>query len=113
MQIPSAQEIQQRTWLRDELLALLSVSGTLAGLCITGVTVFHSPEKKSLTTSIVDDTLAFAALLFLVCTYLIFIGLRSKKPCVALWLEKLIDALFLLGLTTMVFAGFVMVYTLW
>jgi hypothetical protein len=33
---------QNNTWIREELLHLLSLSGTLAGLCITGVTLFHT-----------------------------------------------------------------------
>gem|GEM_PF-6825871 len=31
---------RQGTWLREELLHLLPLSGILAGLCITGVTLF-------------------------------------------------------------------------
>ena len=29
------------TWLREELLQLLTLAATLAGLCITGVALFH------------------------------------------------------------------------
>ncbi|MFI4927419.1 MAG: hypothetical protein ACHP7E_07010 [Burkholderiales bacterium] len=34
---PSSPSARRSGWLRDELLQLLSLSGTLAGLCITGV----------------------------------------------------------------------------
>jgi hypothetical protein len=35
----------QGAWQREELLHLLSLSGTLAGLCITGVALFHTLGK--------------------------------------------------------------------
>jgi hypothetical protein len=103
----------QTTWLRDELLHLLSLSGTLAGLCITGVTLFRTIGKPSLSSTIADDALALSALLFLVCTYTIFLALRIKDQLFATKLEKLIDALFSVALTVMVAAGFIMVYTVW
>jgi hypothetical protein len=101
------------TWQREELLHLLSLSGTLAGLCITGVALFHTLGRSSLPETIADDTLAISALLFLVCTYTIFFALRSKRDGLALTLEKTADVLFLLALTGMVAAGFIMVYTVW
>jgi hypothetical protein len=104
---------RQTTWLRDELLHLLSLSGTLAGLCTTGVTLFHTIGTHSFSSTIADDALALSALLFLVCTYTIFLGLRTKDQSLAAKLETFIDALFLLALTGMVAAGFIMVYTVW
>lgn len=99
------------TWLRDELLHLLSVSGTLAGLCITGVTLFHTIGRTSLSGTFADDLLAVSALLFLLCTYAIFFALRTKREALALTLEKVVDTLFLLALTGMVSSGFIMAYT--
>ena len=101
------------TWLREELLHLLSLSGTLAGLCITGVALFHTLGRSSLPATIADDALAISALLFLVCTYMIFFALRTKRDGLALALEKIADVVFLLALTGMVAAGFIMVYTVW
>jgi len=100
-------------WLRDELLHLLSLSGTLAGLCTTGVTLFHTVGTTALTSTIADDALAVAALLFLVCTYTIFLALRTKDHSLAARLEKSVDVLFSIALTVMVAVGFVMVYTVW
>lgn len=100
-------------WLREELLHLLSLSATLAGLCITSVTLFHTIGRPSLSATVADDALAVAALLFLVCAYTIFFGLRTKNQSFALSLEKFADVLFLVALTAMVGSGFVMVYTIW
>jgi len=98
------------TWLREELLQLLSLAGTLAGLCITGVTLFHTLGRTSLAETFADDLLAICALLFLLSTYTIFFALRTTRPSLAITLEKWADTLFLLALTGMVAAGFVMVY---
>jgi hypothetical protein len=98
-------------WLRDELLQLLSLSGTLAGLCITGVALFHTIGRGTLPGTFADDLLAISALFFLLCSYLIFFALRVAREEIAQRLERVVDALFLLALTGMVAAGFVMVYT--
>ena len=103
---------RQTKWMREELLHLLSVSGTLAGLCITGVTLFHTIGRPSLPQSLADDLLAISALLFLVCTYAIFIALRTQRESLAVLLEKVVDVLFLLALSGMVGSGFIMVYAL-
>lgn len=98
-------------WLREELLQLLSLAGTLAGLCITGVALFHTLGRGTVPGTLADDMLAVSALLFLVCTYLIFFALRVAREDIARRLERIVDALFLLALTSMVATGFVMVYT--
>lgn len=101
------------TWLREELLHLLSLSGTLAGLSITGVTLLRTLGKATVVQTFADDALALSALLFLLCTYVIFVALRTKRPALARILENTVDALFLCALTGMVAAGFIMVYTVW
>ena len=54
-----------RMWLREELLQLLSVAGTLAGLSITAVALLHTVGHADATPTIVDDMLVISALLFL------------------------------------------------
>ena len=103
----------QGTWKREELLHLLSLSGTLAGLCITGVALFHTIGRSTLPATFADDVLAISALFFLVSTYMIFFTLRTRREKLALILERTADALFLLALTGMVIAGFIMVYSIW
>ena len=98
-----------RMWLREELLQLLSVAGTLAGLSITAVALLHTVGHADASPTIVDDMLVISALLFLLCTYAIFFALRTRRDSVA---RRLADVLFLLLLTGRVSSGFVMVYTL-
>jgi len=96
---------------RDELLHLLSISGTLSGICIGGVTLFHTVNIGSRAATLVDDLLALCALGFLICTYLIVWALRTRARRYMPQLVKLVDAMFLLALTGLVLAGFLMVYT--
>ena len=102
-----------KAWVREELLHLMSLSGTMAGLCITGVTLFYTVSKVPASATIVDDMLAISALLFLICTYTVFWALRTRKPAVAEFLESIVDILFAAALTGMVASGFVMLYTVW
>jgi len=103
----------QPAWVREEQLHLLSLSGTLAGLSITGVTLFHTIGRGSEVRTIADAVLAGSALLFLLCTYCIFFALRTKRQRLAPSLVNLADSLFLAALTGMVGAGVIMVCTVW
>lgn len=104
----------QSTWLREELLQLLSLSGTLAGFCITGVTLFRTIlDKPLLSETIADDALALSASLFMICIYTIFFALRTKHQALAIVLEKIADIIFLIALTGMVGAACIMVFTIW
>lgn len=110
---PMSTPREQTAWLREELLHPLSLSGTQAGLCITGVALFHTIGRSSIPSTIADDALALSALSFLVCTYTIFFALRARSRTLAARLEKFVDALSALALTGMVAAGFMMVCTVW
>lgn len=103
----------RQRWDRQEVIQLLTISGTLAGLSITGLTIFNNVGKKPLSATIADDLLAFAALSFLISTYLFFFSLRQQHEAAAHGLERAGDAFFLVALTVMVASGFVMVYTVW
>lgn len=107
-----SQIARKSIWLRAELLHLLSLSGTLSGLCVTGVTLFHTMGKASLQETLADDILAISALMFLLCTYMIFFALRTRQESLALTLEKVVDTIFLRALTSMITSGFIMVYNM-
>ena len=107
MSIGQAQSQRQR----DELLQLLSVSATLAGLCVTVVALMKT--LGGATATIVDDLFALCALIFLSTTYLIFWALKSSRPTLVTMLVKVLDISFLVGLTLMTAAAFVLVYTVW
>jgi len=96
---------------RDELTSLLSLSGTLAGLCI-GIVAFINASHRGGTTAI-DDVLATCAATFLLCIYLITFALRTRSHKRAALLAQIVELLFLATLTVMTVAGFFMVYTVW
>ena len=96
---------------RDELTSLLSLSGTLAGLCI-GIVAFINGAHRGAATAI-DDVLAACAATFLLCIYLISFALRTRSAQRAALLTRIIELLFLATLTVMTAAGFYMVYTVW
>lgn len=102
-----------KPWDRNEIIQLLSLSGTLAGLCITALTVFRTLSHSALSVTVADDVLAISALFFLAATYVFFFSLRSKTERTARILERTGDLFFLLALTGMVSSGGIMVYTIW
>ncbi len=110
---PIAESAGTQRWARAELLSLLSVSGTLAGLCITVVAFMKAANRGQGTATIVDDMLAICAAVFLACIYLIFWTLKTADPKRASRLVKIVDALFLAAITAMTLAAFVLVYTIW
>jgi hypothetical protein len=104
---------ESQSWAREELLSLLSVSGTLAGLCITVVAFMNTANRAQRAVTVVDDMLAICAAAFLICIYLIFWALKTEHPKRASRLIKIVDGLFLSALTSMTVAAFIMVYTIW
>ncbi|MGC3964021.1 MAG: hypothetical protein QM803_12030 [Rhodocyclaceae bacterium] len=100
-------------WDRSELLSLLSSSATLAGLCITVVALMNTFDKDKSAATVADDMLAACAVGFLLCTYAIFWALRARSRHTAIVLTKVVDGVFLVSLSVMTLAAFVMAYTLW
>jgi len=96
---------------RDELTSLLSLCGTLAGLCV-GIVAFINASHRGAATAI-DDVLAACAATFLLCIYLITFALRTRSHKRSALLARVVELLFLATLTVMTIAGFVMVYTVW
>jgi hypothetical protein len=90
---------------------LLSLGGTLAGLCI-GIVAFINASSRGKNTPI-DDVLATCAATFLFCIYLISWALRTHAEQRAALLARIVEVLFLATLTVMTIAGFFMVYTIW
>jgi hypothetical protein len=100
-------------WNREELLHLLSNSANLAGLCVTVVALMNTFDRRDATASIVDDLYAVCAAIFVVCIYVIFWTLRMHAGTVPMWLIRTIDTLFLVALTSMTGATFMLIYTVW
>jgi Co/Zn/Cd efflux system component len=100
-------------WGREELLGLLSNSANLAGLCVTVVALMNTFDRSNAAATIVDDMFAVCAALYVICTYIIFWALRSLSGNVPAWLMQTIDGIFLLALTAMTSASFLLIYAVW
>ena len=95
---------------REVLLRLLSVTASLAGLCMAalGFIEYGTPEAAYRTYA--DEVIAFDAFLFVCCVYLILWALRTTSMPRAQRLSKLVDIIFLVALTTMLVASGYIVY---
>lgn len=98
---------------RDVLLRLLSVTASLAGLCIAALGFLEAVDRPALDHSLADEVIAFDAFLFVGCVYLILWALRTSVARRAAGLARIVDVVFLFALTTLlVAAGYIIFYLL-
>ncbi|HTP47115.1 MAG TPA: hypothetical protein VMQ50_09380 [Casimicrobiaceae bacterium] len=93
------------------LMRVLSTSGTLAGLCLTGLGVFHLFSKSERVNQAADVVLAIDSLLFIAATIGCFIALRFRHEA---WIPSLagaVELLFLAGLLGMLPFGAMILYS--
>ena len=96
--------------LRDVLLSLMSTSGTLAGISLALVGIINLRNRSARIETIADDIFLFSALGFVVVCYFTYFALRHiHSRHVKTWAD-IIDVVFLVSLTLLMFAGFVTVY---
>jgi hypothetical protein len=92
------------------LLALLSTSGTLAGLSMALVGIVNLRVANTKVETIADDMFLFSSLGFLVVCYLIFFTLRRLQSTSVQHWTNVIDVVFLFSMTLLVMSGFVVLY---
>ena len=95
---------------RDLLLRVLSVQASLAGFSIAAIGLMRFSARSAAFSSFADDLLGACALVFLVSTYLTFWALRTRSDARMQRLARVVDGLFLAGLTGLVGAGFLILY---
>jgi len=96
--------------LRSLLLALLSTSGTLAGISLALVGIVNLKVSNTKVETLADDMFLLSSLGFLVVCYFAFFTLRRRNlKSVQHW-TNVIDVVFLCSLTLLVMSGFVVVY---
>jgi len=108
-----SEPVQPVEWMREELLGLLGVSATLAGLSVTVVAFMKTAGSATRAATVTDDMFALCAVLFLVDTYLIFWALTTRRQSLSRRLLRVLDVTFLAALTLMTMAAVIMVYTVW
>ncbi|MFW2176231.1 MULTISPECIES: hypothetical protein [unclassified Moraxella] len=97
---------------RDEILSLMSATPTLAGLCITIVAMINTFHHPNHIATLSDHVFAFSGLGFLLCTGMIFTGLRLASIQRYKTFILAVDILFISSLSLMTFGAFLLVYTL-
>ena len=97
---------------RDIILRLLPPTATLIAVCLAGVSLFGvHPKLAQRQDTLVDDLLAFNAVLFIVSLQLTLWAVRSRSPSRALSLSYWVENLFLVGVTAIGVAALTMLYT--
>ncbi len=91
---------------------VFSVSAGMVGVCLTVIQLIQmNPAQKANT--IVDEILAFDAIIFMLACVVAFLALKSKRHShLKKRMENVSDACFLLAISTMVVAITLVVYTL-
>ena len=95
---------------RDVLLRLLSVTASLAGLCIAALGFLEAADRSQLDHTYADELIALDAFLFVGCVYLILWALRTTRLSRAASLARAVDVVFLFALTTLLFAAAYIIY---
>jgi len=95
---------------RDVLLRLLSVTASLAGLCIAALGFLDASDRPALEQSYADELIAVDAILFVACVYLVLWALRTQSMKRARELSRLVDVVFLFALTTLLAAATYIIY---
>jgi len=90
---------------------VLATSGTLAGLCLTGLGLFHSFAKSAQVNRAADVILAVDSLVFIVATVACFVALRLRHADWIPLLANTVELLFLAGLIGMLPIGVMILYT--
>jgi hypothetical protein len=93
------------------LMRVLATSGTLAGLCLTGLGIFHSFAKSEQLSRSADIVLAADSLLFIAATITCFMALRFRHADWVPSFATVVELLFLAGLLGMLPFGFMILYS--
>lgn len=97
--------------LQSLLLALLSTSGTLAGISLALVGIVSLKVSNARVETIADDMFLLSSLGFMAVCYLTFFTLRRLNSKRVQYWTNVIDVVFLCSLTLLVTSGFVVVYS--
>ncbi|HTR59399.1 MAG TPA: hypothetical protein VMM27_14575 [Casimicrobiaceae bacterium] len=92
------------------LMRVLSTSGTLAGLCLTGLGVVHLIAKSERVSQAVDVVLAVDSLVFIAATVTCFVALRFRHASWIPSFANMVELLFLVGLVGMLPFGVMILY---
>lgn len=90
---------------KDLILRLLPPMATLAGVSLAGVSLFQVLDKLNAAETIMDEVLAFCAVMFLLCYPVTMWAVRTKHMSRAWFLGRPSLVMFLSAVTLLIFAG--------
>ena len=90
---------------------IFAVSAGLVGVCFTVINLIHISSATRGVGAIGDNLTAADAVIFILASFLSYLGMKTKDRKRKLWLEKLTDYTFLSGLFLMVLVCLFVVYT--
>ena len=93
------------------LMRVLSTSGTLAGLCLTGLGVFRAFSKSEQLSRAADLILATDSVIFIAATIVCFLALRFRHVDWVPSFATVVELLFLAGLIGMLPFGIMILYS--
>ena len=88
---------------------ILPTAATMAGVCVTVISIIKLTELSHSFTTLIDDFLAADSVFFLISAFLSYLSLRAGHGSK---LEHTADILFLIGMAIMVVCAFLLVYAM-
>lgn len=88
---------------------ILPTAATMAGVCVTVISIIKLTELSHSFTTLIDDFLAADSVFFLISAFLSYLSLRTDHGAK---LEHSADILFLAGMAIMVLCAFLLVYAM-
>ena len=92
--------------LKDLILRLLPPMASLAAVSLAGVSLFQLLDKLNAAETVVDELLAFCAVLLLLCYPVTIWAVRTKHMGRAFFLGRTTLTMFLSAVMLLVYAGF-------
>lgn len=90
---------------------IFSVSAGLVGVCLTVIGIFRAIAELKKFSTVGDNILAVAALIFLLTCMISYLALRSNDKIRKRKIEKIADMMFLSGLSLMAIVCILIAYT--
>jgi hypothetical protein len=94
----------------DISIHIFTVSASLVGVCLTVIGIIHLITGLLKINTIVDDLLAIDSFIFLCSCLLSYWALRTRTKRRMYHIERVADAIFMIGLIMMVVASGFIVY---
>lgn len=88
------------------------IASAMVGVCLTGIGLLKVTAVAHGGRTTADDLLAADALLFLVATLASYFALRIQSHNRLHWLERVADAAFIIAMSLLTLACFIITYTL-